>query len=151
MIEVREGNVLDIQKGIIAHQVNCQGVMGSGIALQIKRMYPSVFTRYAELCKRFQWGKDLLGDVCTLQTDENPNLYIANIFGQHNYGVSNRHTSYDATYDAWNKVFASSRISGLPIYMPYGMGCGLGGGNWDIYSAIVNSFNEPVIAYKYQE
>ena len=32
MIEYRKGNLLDVTSGLIAHGVNCQGVMGSGVA-----------------------------------------------------------------------------------------------------------------------
>lgn len=32
----KDGNLLDAKTDVIAHQVNCQGVMGAGIALQIK-------------------------------------------------------------------------------------------------------------------
>ena len=35
----------------IAHGCNCQGVMGSGIALPIKIRYPKNFTNYNLLCK----------------------------------------------------------------------------------------------------
>lgn len=30
---------------IICHQTNCKGVMGAGIAFQIKRAYPEVFKK----------------------------------------------------------------------------------------------------------
>ena len=35
---------------IICHQTNCKGVMGAGIAFQIKRAYPEVFKKYKEFC-----------------------------------------------------------------------------------------------------
>ena len=31
-----EGNIFDCTEDIIVHQTNCQGVMGHGIALQVK-------------------------------------------------------------------------------------------------------------------
>ena len=33
---------------IICHQTNCKGVMGAGIAFQIKRTYPEVFKKYKD-------------------------------------------------------------------------------------------------------
>jgi O-acetyl-ADP-ribose deacetylase (regulator of RNase III) len=36
MIETRKGSLLDAT-GIIVHGCNCQGVMGSGVALAIKK------------------------------------------------------------------------------------------------------------------
>ena len=35
-MRIVDGDILDIEKGIIVHQVNCQGVMGAGLAKQIK-------------------------------------------------------------------------------------------------------------------
>ena len=32
----KTGNILDAQTDVIAHQVNCQGVMGAGLAKQIR-------------------------------------------------------------------------------------------------------------------
>ena len=37
-----KGNLLDKQWDIFCHQVNCKGVMGSGIAKQIAEKYPEV-------------------------------------------------------------------------------------------------------------
>ncbi|WP_411668007.1 hypothetical protein [Bacillus subtilis] len=39
MIKIIQGDLLEAKENIIAHQVNCKGVMGSGIALQIKKKY----------------------------------------------------------------------------------------------------------------
>lgn len=33
------GDILSIHRGIIVHQVNCQRVMGAGLALKIRRKY----------------------------------------------------------------------------------------------------------------
>ena len=46
MVKVVYGNLLDSSAKYICHQVNCKGVMGSGVAKQIKEKWPSVFRRY---------------------------------------------------------------------------------------------------------
>ena len=46
MIETRKGNLLEQTKGVIIHGCNCQGVMSSGIALQIRNKWPGVFETY---------------------------------------------------------------------------------------------------------
>ena len=35
---------------MICHQVNCMGVMGSGVAKQVKERYPKVFEEYVNWC-----------------------------------------------------------------------------------------------------
>ena len=37
---------------IICHQVNCQGVMGSGIAKQVREKYPNVYNSYKKACDK---------------------------------------------------------------------------------------------------
>lgn len=48
MITYRNGDLLKSNCNIICHQVNCQGVMGAGIAKQIRLTYPSVFKAYED-------------------------------------------------------------------------------------------------------
>jgi len=57
---------------------------------------------------------------------------------------------------AWDEVYQSAYDLGfcgfntavIDVYMPYMMGCGLGGGEWDIYSTIVDVHCPGVIACK---
>ena len=46
MIKIFDGDILNASEYILAHQVNCMGIMGSGIAKQIKDKYPEVFEQY---------------------------------------------------------------------------------------------------------
>lgn len=48
LTQIVHGNLLDIESGIIAHQVNCKGVMGAGLAKQIRLKYPIVYQAYIE-------------------------------------------------------------------------------------------------------
>lgn len=139
-LEMVDGDVLEISQGIIAHQTNCQGVMGAGVALAIARKYPKVYDEYAQHCED-RSERELLGTVQFCEV--NPKLYIANVFGQRSYG-NGRQTSYDATYDAWKDLFTKAEFLGWPIYIPYLMGCGLGGGDWYVYSCIIQSFRSPI-------
>lgn len=143
-----DGDVVkDVSEGIIAHQTNCQGVMGAGVALAIAQKYPKVYEEYAEHCDKYS-SDELLGTVQFCEV--NPKLYIANVFGQTSYGTHKRQTSYDATVDAWADLFEKAEFLDWPIYIPYLMGCGLGGGNWYIYTSIIQSFQSriPVTAVR---
>ena len=56
MVSHINGDLLKVQKelnlDVICHQVNCQGVMGSGIAKQIRDTYPIVYDNYKKKCSR---------------------------------------------------------------------------------------------------
>ena len=53
-MKVVTGNVLDSNADVIIHQVNCQGVMGSGVAKQVKDRYPVVYEMYKAKCNEYK-------------------------------------------------------------------------------------------------
>jgi O-acetyl-ADP-ribose deacetylase (regulator of RNase III) len=149
-----KGNILSVTEGIIVQQVNCQGVMGSGVAAAIRAWYPQVFTEYEAFCKSKEAPTQLDGEL--LMVRATGTLWIANIFGQHFYGRNpgaqprGMYTSYDSL-DAgllklrnWidsEKNDAIDRDLGFAnptIHFPQ-IGCGLGGGDWKVVSALINS------------
>jgi len=42
------GDILKVKSGFIVHQVNCQKVMGGGLALAIRKKWPIVYERYKD-------------------------------------------------------------------------------------------------------
>lgn len=137
MLKVVTGNLLNETKGILVHGVNCQGKMGAGIALEVKRRYPQVYSAYLDICENHGYlGEQLLGHVYFAPiTNE---LVIANAFIQEYYGHDGkRHVSYDALDVCFSKINQYALRTGLPVKCPR-IGAGLAGGNWDIISAIIN-------------
>ena len=51
IIEIN-GNIFESSCQTIVNTVNCDGVMGKGIALQFKYRYPDMFISYYNLCKK---------------------------------------------------------------------------------------------------
>lgn len=49
---IKRGNIFASQCETLVNTVNCDGVMGAGIALEFKLRLPAMFDRYAELCRR---------------------------------------------------------------------------------------------------
>ena len=52
MFEYKTGNILQEQTDAIINTVNCVGIMGRGIALQFKQMYPENFKAYKQACDK---------------------------------------------------------------------------------------------------
>ncbi len=48
----KTGNLLDSGADILVNTVNCYGIMGKGIALQIKTKYPWVMNNYSIACRK---------------------------------------------------------------------------------------------------
>lgn len=147
MIEFCNGNVLDADTDAIAQQVNCMGVMGAGLAKQIRNRYPSVYDDYKDIC-RFTNKFELLGYAQFCKVD---NKYIVNLFGQCRYGRDKQYTELTALKDALRHLRDSSYYiyEVKSIAIPYGIGCGLGGADWDdVYEIIKLIFERSSILVK---
>ena len=92
------GNLLTSGEKVIGHGVNCRGVMGSGIALQIKERWPDTHQIYRQHCASKKWDSSMLGTV--LVTNEQK-LTICNIFTQFETSRDHRTASYDAIADGF--------------------------------------------------
>lgn len=142
MIKIIDGNLFDSKANIIAHQTNTYGVMGSGVAAEVKRRYPHVFQSYR---KDYEDGKLKLGYVnfTTAKQDQ----VIANMCGQDNYGYDGKqYTSYDGLQKCFDEVvdYAHEAFDVKPmIAFPYKLSCCRGGGSWDIvYKMIEDTFKD---------
>lgn len=130
MIHLVNTDLLAISSDYIAHQVNCQGVMGAGLALTLRKANPKLFAQYQKLCKQYS-PNALLGRAFVCDN-------IISIFGQLNYG-RDRSVVY-TDYNALRKAFSSIH-SKLPldksIAFPFGFGCGLANGDWNIVKQLI--------------
>jgi len=99
--------------------------MGAGLARQIALAYPKVEAIY-------QRNTPKLGQVQTVQVG--PHTWIANICAQAQVGHQQRQTDYVALYLAL--VTLNHEALGQ-VYLPYRLGCGLAGGDWNIVKTII--------------
>lgn len=141
MIKILKGDLLQVKKGIIGHQVNCMGVMGSGVAVQVKKKYPIAFDEYRALVEEYDIGEDirqsLLGSTQIVPI--NDELYIANMFGQFNYGSDGKkYTKEEKLFECFKHLRQFSEESGLPVYLPYLVGCYRGGADWNVVENYLN-------------
>lgn len=153
MIKIVNGNLLDAKEDIIAHQVNCMGVMGAGVAKQIREKWPYVYYRYRERCYAGAVKPvSLLGDCQFVHLDKTDGrgCIVANLFGQYDYGRGRAFTDESAFRKALKGLsfMLTNRSHNFKeplasIAMPYKIGCGLGGGNWDnIYKIIEEELSD---------
>lgn len=147
MIEIKETkNMLDeISSGYIVHGCNCQGRMGSGIAVAIREKYPSAYTVYRS--QYINNGKKLqLGDI--IEVPQNDNLIIVNAMtqdvykGHHTLPNAHRYVDYEAVATAFellNLSITEKNYEVRPtVHFPL-IGAGLAKGNWDIIAAIIDN------------
>ncbi|MCM3034496.1 macro domain-containing protein [Bacillus pumilus] len=138
MIKTVDGNILEASEDIICHQVNCKGVMGAGLAKQIKSKYPNVYKEYKQLCT--EQGDDLLSSVQLISTNDGKT--IANLFAQVGYGRKRMQTDYDALRSCLQSLkntvtHSNEKKNQMSIAIPYGISCGLAGGDWTIVEGMI--------------
>jgi O-acetyl-ADP-ribose deacetylase (regulator of RNase III) len=139
MLRNIQGNLLESDCDVIAHVVNCQGVMGSGIAKQIKTKWPEAFNGYSTFLKKVG-SKDAFG-LCMVVVNDEPNVpVVANLFAQFNYGTNKRQLDYERLYTSLEhlvKIMKNHKWKSVGF--PYGMGAGLAGGDWRIINVMIEA------------
>ncbi|MGE7840657.1 macro domain-containing protein [Lysinibacillus sp. NPDC093712] len=141
MINIVKGDILNTDKEIIGHQVNCLGVMGAGLAKQIKSKYSETFFEYKKICDEHTDNReDLMGHVYMAHNSNGK--IIANIFSQLDVGRNERKTDYKKLKEGLKKVCKYAKENNLSVALPYRIGCGLAGGNWNIVYKIIDSVFE---------
>lgn len=111
---------------IILHGVNCQGVMGSGVARALYEKYPLVKEHYLSLPKE----RMKLGNVQLVEVGRS--LFVSNCFTQDFFGKDGRrYASPIAIRRCFSNISEDATYYGISdIYLPK-IGCGLGGLEWE--------------------
>ena len=136
MIYEVKGNLLASSCDYICHQVNCQGVMGAGVAKQIKDLWPRAYEEYKKFCETMIWNKQVpLGQALISETPDTA-IKIAHLFAQEHYGRGGRYTSYDAFWQCLHQLRLILK-PGETVAMPKRIGCGLGGANWQVIRTMI--------------
>lgn len=170
MIETRIGNMLahaqeatNITPGVIkayAHGTNCQGRMGSGIALTIKHMFPEVYNTYV---RQYKYEGLQLGNTSMVQPAGHDHFLFFNCNTQDKYrgfrnadGTVEPHGKVYVDYDGVKKCFeqineqmlsrlgetpifgkSEQKITELEVHFPL-IGAGLANGDWGRIEAIID-------------
>ena len=165
MVIYKKGNLLE-EEGLFAicHQTNCQSKMKAGLAKSIVEYYPNVaeVDRNCKLSPKERLGKFSF----SLEKYKNRTpLMIFNLYGQFYYGTDSVKTNYHELENAfiamtsyinyYIKYYISSGIvelipNEIKIGIPYKIGCGLAGGDWNIVKDIIekvfdNEYNKRLI------
>lgn len=139
-MKVKYGDLLEAASNrevdLIIHQCNCFCNMGAGIAPLIAKKYPGAL----EVDKKTVRGDESKMGTYTHHVCPETGVVVVNMYSQ--YGWWRRkdgqiNTDYEAMRIALNKI--KSELIGdnkeLRVGIPK-IGCGLGGGSWEVVSSI---------------
>ncbi|OIP44016.1 MAG: Appr-1-p processing protein [Deltaproteobacteria bacterium CG23_combo_of_CG06-09_8_20_14_all_60_8] len=138
MIELKQGDILRANAEALVNTVNCVGVMGRGIALQFKKVFPENFKHYKVTCDKqeLQPGKMLFHDLNRLQ---NPR-YVVNFPTKRHWKGKSRQEDIEAGLRALVQEIRARQIHSIAIPP---LGCGLGGLRWaDVRAKIEEAFRD---------
>lgn len=142
-IEYRKGDLFESPIKVFIHGCNDQGVMASGFAAPLKNKFPEAYEVY-----RKEYETNGLGGG-TIIPVETKGKIIINMITQNFYGKDGkRYAKYDWIADGFYQTNQLTKRLGIDtVAMPM-IGAGLGGGDWNVISAIIESectFTQPVV------
>jgi O-acetyl-ADP-ribose deacetylase (regulator of RNase III)/uncharacterized protein YwgA len=148
MIEFKTGNILNEDVEALVNTVNCVGIMGRGIALQFKDVFPNNFEAYLAACKKkeVQPGRMFLFETERLT---NPH-YIINFPTKRHWKGKSRIEDIESGLNALIDTIKTQKIHSIAIPP---LGSGLGGLDWNvvkplIVNALENIRNCKVVLYE---
>lgn len=141
MIRVVKGNLLDATELVIAHQVNCQRKMNSGVAKAIREKYPEVYEKYQNTEPKLGSTSHIF--VCDGKTCH----FIANMYAQDTYGYDGKqYTDYDAFRSCCKSIVEECKRvpeCECSVAMPYKIASDRGGADWDkIMDILLEEFTD---------
>ncbi|MCX4994627.1 type II toxin-antitoxin system antitoxin DNA ADP-ribosyl glycohydrolase DarG [Streptomyces longwoodensis] len=126
VIQESKGNLLEADVEAIVNTVNTVGVMGKGIALQIKQAFPENFKQYKAACDR---GELKIGEIFVHDAHHlGPRRYILNFPTKRHWRGKSRIEDIEAGLAALVEVLRKFGIESVAVPA---LGCGNGGLDWD--------------------
>lgn len=141
IVSERFEDITKATQPLIAHGVNCQGVMGAGVAKAIIKKWPQVKESY----NLFTHSAALLGAVQHVKIHDT--LTILNCFTQEFYGPGDKqYVDYNAVATCFWRI--SQHYPGQDLAIPR-IGSGLAGGDWKRIWQIVDHESRSVRVHVY--
>lgn len=138
----KKGDLFECEESIIAHGCNAKGVMGSGVAKIVREKFPNAYELYVREHKLYGLQ---LGEVYGFDGGgDGEYKHILNCITQQSYGHGVQ-VSYSAIASCMLRI--NYKHKGASIAMPK-IGAGLGGGDWNRISQIIEECStdfQPVV------
>ncbi len=133
MLQYIEGNLLESNAEALVNTVNTVGVMGKGIALQFKKLFPENFRVYAKACKNksIDIGKLLVTEEQSLMTGEK---IIINFPTKTDWRKPSEYLYIDQGLHALVEVIKERKIKSIAVPP---LGAGNGGLEWNQVKTLI--------------
>lgn len=140
-------DITTVEKGVIMHQVNCQNIMGAGVAKTIYLKHPLVKQAFHDLAKKepYNTPSKRFGLVQPIRINEQ--LIVLNSFSQLYYGRNKniKYTDESALIKNLKKLDVYAKERNLPAYVPEKIGCNLANGDWNKIKDFIENETDIII------
>jgi len=136
MIHYQKGNLLESEAEALVNTINTVGVMGKGIALQFKNMFPNNFKIYAQACK----NKEVkVGQLFVTEEDAllSGKKIIINFPTKTNWRLPSEYKYIESGLTELVKVIMEKNINSIAIPP---LGSGNGGLDWNKVKQILEKY-----------
>ncbi len=122
MITYVVGGLFQSPARVLVNTANTVGVMGKGIALEFKRIYPEMFAEYQVLCEKKQLN---IGQLWLYKT---PHKWILNFPTKKHWRLPSRPEYIEAGLKKFVEIYAEQGITSISFPL---LGCGNGELDWE--------------------
>jgi len=146
MIFTVKGDLLtynqDQENRVICHQCNCTTTRGFGLASAINKAFP-----YANIYSGKHKVDPINRNPGTIIARKSSNTTIINLLAQKYPSKPTIDDTKEVRLSYFKQclenlgAWCKDNVIEL-VYMPYGIGCGLAGGNWADYEACIKAFSQ---------
>lgn len=133
MITTSHGDLIHAEAEALVNTVNTVGVMGKGIALQFKRVYPKMFDDYKAACSRREVS---LGAMHIWETGQLIPRYIINFPTKGHWRDKSKLADIEAGLVDLVRVVHELGINSIAVPP---LGCGNGGLRWNDVEPLIRS------------
>lgn len=146
-ITIKEGNLLEATEEYIVQQNCCTAIRAQGLSAAIAAKWPECnpYSSRKPFAPRLNWAaerdRDIPGTIRVLGGK------VICAFAQYKHGSGKDPSSIVYPDDKESRCVyfqqcleKIAEIAPKSLAFPYGIGCGLAGGNWTVYSAMIDAF-----------
>lgn len=146
-IFVKEANLLEATEEYIVQQNCCTAIRAQGLSAAIAAKWPECnpYSSRKPFAPRLNWAAD--PDRDTPGTIRILGGRVICAFAQYKHGSGKDPSSIVYPDDKESRCVyfqqcleKIAELAPKSLAFPYGIGCGLAGGNWSVYSAMINDF-----------
>jgi O-acetyl-ADP-ribose deacetylase (regulator of RNase III) len=144
MIEFKKNDYFNSDASVLVNTVNCVGIMGKGLALEFRRLFPDMFEEYQELCRQKAIEPGTTTPYYRGHRSEKPPIWIVNFATKQHWSKPSKIEWIDWGLSDLRRFLLERPMDTSPTSIP-ALGCSNGGLCWEEVKPKIISMCEDVL------